>query len=76
MTTPALAHDTAQARIAELEAEVARLKVDVERLDWLLTNLPRFHSILFDGATPLMYRGRYLKLPNELRAAIDSAKAT
>lgn len=49
---------------------------DAERLNWLLDNLGEFHVILFDGATPLMYRGRYLQTPEQLRSAIDARRLT
>lgn len=57
----------AQKRIAELEAEVERLRADGERLDWLATEPNAWGSTYraWTGDPPF---------PQTLRAAIDAAR--
>ena len=60
-------------RTVLLSEPVQAWRRDTERLDWLLNNLSGFHAILFNGVTPLMYRGRHLKSADALRGEINAA---
>ena len=70
--------EAAEAALAERDAEIARLKADAERLDWLERHLPTTAAFgkAPSGTWQIFGEGCYLVGPADtVRSAIDAAMA-